>query len=98
VSLLEGMAMGKPIVATDMGEQSEIIEDGINGHLVPPGDVRQMASSILQVITDPGGLERMSRQARERAKAYGVDAYADRLQQLYSSLAAEAASRRSDGR
>jgi glycosyltransferase involved in cell wall biosynthesis len=89
VNLLEAMAMGKPLIATDMGEQSEIIHEGVNGYLVEPNNVQQMADRILQVMTNRDELDRMSGHAREMATAYSVDAYVERLQQLYAELAAE---------
>ena len=87
VHLLEAMARGKPIVATDMGEQREIIQDGVNGYLVSPGDVKDLAERILEVLADPGQLDRMSRQARAKSEQYSVDMYVQRLQRLYQELA-----------
>lgn len=87
VSLLEALALGKPVIATDLGEQHEIVENGRNGYLVSPGDVQGLAKRILQVVADPDELERLSRGARETAQRYSVDACVERLQQLYSELA-----------
>ena len=63
VNLLEAMAMGKPIIATDLGEQREIIQNGIDGYLVAPGDVQELSGSILKLIKQPEELKHMSCQA-----------------------------------
>src|SRR4030095_6432393 len=87
VNLLEAMALSKPVVATDVGEQREIVEHGKDGFLVPPGDVRAMTERILQVLTSPPELDWMGRQARKKAEEYCVDAYVQRLEHLYRELA-----------
>jgi glycosyltransferase involved in cell wall biosynthesis len=86
VHLLEAMAMGKPVVATHVGEQREIIEHGIDGYLVPPGDVKEMTERILQLLTKPENLDQMSRCARAKAEQYSADAYMENLQRLYTKL------------
>jgi glycosyltransferase involved in cell wall biosynthesis len=86
VHLLEAMAIGKPIIATDLGEQREIVEHGIDGYLVPPGDVKEMTGRMLQVLTRPQELERMGQQARKKSEEYSADAYVQRLERLYEEL------------
>jgi glycosyltransferase involved in cell wall biosynthesis len=83
VPLLDAMAGGIPVVATDLGEQREIIREGVTGSLVPPGDVEQMAQAISAILDGDGTLERMGRAAREHAAGYSVDACARRLSELY---------------
>jgi glycosyltransferase EpsD len=86
VNLLEAMAMGKPLIATDIGEQREIIQDGLNGYLVPPGNVEILAQRILAVLTTPSILNQLSHQAKTIAKQYSVDAYVRGLEGLYARL------------
>jgi len=50
---VEALAAGVPVVATDVGEIREVIEPGISGHVVPAGDVHQLARAILAVLDDP---------------------------------------------
>ena len=88
VHLLEGMAMGKPAVATNIGELCEVVQDGVNGYLVPPGDAGELAGKILKLLTHPEELDRMSRNARQESQRYSVDAYARSLEGLYADLAA----------
>jgi glycosyltransferase involved in cell wall biosynthesis len=92
VNLLEAMAMGKPVISTDIGEQREIIQNGIDGFLVSPGDVKGLAEGILQILTKPEALDRMSRRARAKAQQYSTDAYVENLERLYAELAASARS------
>ncbi len=87
VHLLEAMARGKPLIATDVGEQREFLRHGINGYLVPPGDAPALASRIVETLTQPGDLERLGRAARAAAKAYSVAAYAQTLETIYRDLA-----------
>jgi glycosyltransferase involved in cell wall biosynthesis len=89
VNLLEAMAMGKPVIATDLGEQREIIQNGSNGYLIPPGDVKELAEKILKVLTHHDELDRLGRQARASSERYSVDAYVQRLQRLYAELATQ---------
>ena len=56
--LIEAMAMGKPVVATRVGGIPEIVEDGVNGLLVPPGDVPALARALSRYIDDRHFCER----------------------------------------
>jgi glycosyltransferase involved in cell wall biosynthesis len=51
---LEAMAVGTPVVATRMGALAELIEDGVNGRLLPPGDARALAGALRDIAADPG--------------------------------------------
>ena len=51
-SLLEAMAMGKPIITTDNIGCREIVDDGVNGYLVPPKDVPALKESISKLLDD----------------------------------------------
>lgn len=87
VNLLEALAMGKPVIATDIGEQREVVKNGIDGYLVSPGDVEELAKTILKVLTHPEDLDRLSRQARARSEQHSADAYVRTLQGLYLEVA-----------
>ncbi|HZD79840.1 MAG TPA: glycosyltransferase, partial [Actinomycetota bacterium] len=51
--VLQGMALGRPVIATDLGGATEQIEDGLSGVLVPPGDPLALGEAITSLLKDP---------------------------------------------
>lgn len=70
--VVEAMAMGLPVVATEVGAVAEVVEDGVTGFVVRPGDFAAVASATATLLEDPTGFGRMGAAARRRA----VDQYA----------------------
>lgn len=66
--LMESMAMGVPVVATTVSAIPELVEDGVTGLLVPPGDEQQMAEAIVRLLTDRPLRDRIITAARERVR------------------------------
>ncbi|GAG12492.1 unnamed protein product, partial [marine sediment metagenome] len=87
VHLLEAMAKGKPIIATDLGEQREFIENGVNGYLVSPGDEEALALKIHQVIGDKEEFLRLTEQARIKSEKYSLPNFVRTLENVYAELA-----------
>ena len=54
VSIIEGMAAARPVVATEVGGVSDIVQDGRNGYLVKPKDDEEFAKKLLDLIRNPG--------------------------------------------
>ncbi len=87
--LIEALAAGKPIVASNVGGVPEIIENGVNGVLVPPGDPSRLADACLQLLKN-------KKQARQMILAGGqtvwqrfnVDAQIEQLSKIYEELVA----------
>jgi len=50
---LEAMAAGVPVIAASVGGIAEVVEDGVNARLVPPGDVGRLAAALIEVATHP---------------------------------------------
>ncbi|HEY6140029.1 MAG TPA: glycosyltransferase family 4 protein [Thermoanaerobaculia bacterium] len=65
-AILEAMACAKPVVATNLGGNPELVADGTTGLLVPPGDVRAMAEAMRRLIGQPALREAMGAAARRR--------------------------------
>lgn len=59
IVLIEAMAAGKPCVAANTSSIPEIIEDGVNGFLVPPQDSQSIADSLIIMISDPQLIHQM---------------------------------------
>jgi glycosyltransferase involved in cell wall biosynthesis len=87
VSVLEAMAIGKPVIASDLGELPLIVNHNVNGYLVAPADVAGLASRMLEVLSGSAQLERFGQAARETAQRYSADEYARTLQDWYRHLA-----------
>jgi glycosyltransferase involved in cell wall biosynthesis len=87
--IAEAMAMGKPVVATDAGGPREIIEDGVNGYLVPAGQAEAMARAIVRLLTDGAHAAAIGRRARETAEArFSAGTHARLVEQVYAELLA----------
>jgi glycosyltransferase involved in cell wall biosynthesis len=67
-SVLEAMAMGRPVLTTDVPGCRETVEVGRNGLLVPPRDAGALADGMLRMIAEPGRLEPMGRRSRAIAE------------------------------
>ncbi len=67
--LLEAMALGKPVAATDAGGPREIVQNGSTGLLTPPGDTSAMADAIARILSDPVLAAEMGSKGRERYEA-----------------------------
>ncbi|HZO89112.1 MAG TPA: glycosyltransferase family 4 protein [Chthonomonadaceae bacterium] len=85
--IIEGMAEGKPVVATDGGAIPEIVEEGKTGLLVPMGDAVAMAEAIGALLSDPERAARMGQHGRERVLAhFTLDQMARRMEAIYDTL------------
>lgn len=62
----ESMAVGTPVVTTDVGAVREIVEDGVTGYVVPPLTPQALAEKTLRLLTDTDLRGRMGRNGRER--------------------------------
>ena len=70
VTGVEFLALGKPIVATDLPGARALVEQGVNGILVPPGDAVAMANAIAAIVTNSGIAVAMGRASYERAEMF----------------------------
>jgi len=85
-ALCEGMASGAAIVATASGGNPELVRDGIEGLLVPPGDAEALAHGIDRLSRDPALRERLGNAAASRARErLTVDGYVASVMAVYES-------------
>ena len=93
VCLMEAAACGVPTVATAVGGVPELVEDGVTGFLVPPGDTAALAAALQKLMQDFSLAARMGEASRRRAEDhFSVSGQGDRLLALWSELLAEEAS------
>ncbi|MCH2171776.1 glycosyltransferase family 4 protein [Myxococcota bacterium] len=95
-SLVEAMATGRPSISTDLACVSEILQDGINGLLVPPGDAASLANALETMAGDPVTRARMAAAARKTVEeSFSLEATAMKTASLVSRCVAEYAVGRS---
>ena len=69
-TILEAMALKKPVIATDVSGPRDIVIDGETGFLVPPGDIKAMAEKIIYLLDNPDVAKKMGEAGRKRAEKY----------------------------
>jgi glycosyltransferase involved in cell wall biosynthesis len=81
--LLEAMASGKPIVASNVDGIPEVIEDGENGLLVPPADADKLASAITTLLKDRHMAERIKKNNLLKARSYSLQRVVKATEKVY---------------
>lgn len=88
--ILESMAAGVPVIATDVGGNRELVKDGETGLLTPPRDEGRLVEAMLRLARDVETRLRFSRAAREFARvSFHIDVICRRYEDLYISLLEE---------
>lgn len=86
-TILESMSMGKPVVATEVGGNTEIVVDGETGFLVPPENPGAVAEKIVKLISDKSLIKRMGENARINIeKQFTVSQMVQKTEQIYENL------------
>lgn len=85
--LREAMLCGKPAIATNSGGSLEIVDDGVNGYLVPPEDATAMADAVEKLLEDRNMAEQMGMAAAAKARAtFTLGRMIDEIEKLYYKL------------
>lgn len=85
LTLLEASAAAKPIVATDVGGNGEVVTNGENGLLVPPDDAQALAEAMLRILADGTQAARMGQAGRARFEQhFTLDAMVKKYEGLYA--------------
>lgn len=89
LAAVEAMVRGTPVVASQTGGLSEVIEQGRTGTLVPPGDPQALASALLGLLEDREAGRRLARDAQVTARErYDPDLFVERIVRIYRRLSA----------
>jgi len=83
---IEGMAMGVPVVATNVGGPAEAIRPGIDGLLLPPRRAELWAKRLEPLLDDPEGRRRIGASGRARAALFSVAAHASQMLEIYRTV------------
>ncbi len=81
--IVEAMAMGKPVICTNVGIAREIIKDGVNGFLVPAADIEKLAESMEKMIQQRSQWSEMARINREKAREFTAARMATGYEKCY---------------
>jgi glycosyltransferase involved in cell wall biosynthesis len=85
--IIEAMAAGRPVVATDAGASREIIDDGVQGLLVPPGDAEALCRALVHVLSEPRTSAEMGRLGRERVRSrFNLRQYVEGVEGTYEHV------------
>ncbi len=88
-TILEAMATGLPVIATSVGGNPELVDDGATGFLVPVSDPPALAHAIERYLVNPDLMRRHGRNGRDKAeREYGLDIMVDRYVAVYDELLA----------
>ncbi|MFH1078818.1 MAG: glycosyltransferase family 4 protein [Pseudomonadota bacterium] len=81
--IVEAMAMGKPVIASDVGGIPDLVVHGENGLLVPPADSEALVHAILDLYENHDKRRSMGEAGKKTAAEYGVDAMLRKIDDLY---------------
>lgn len=85
--IIEAMASGKPVIATNAGGVPEIVQDGVTGLLVPPKDYKSLANAMLKLLQDKELMKEMGDKGKKRAyELFDIRKNVEEIQSLYDMI------------
>lgn len=84
--IIEGMSVGRPVVATRAGGVPEFVHDGVDGLLVQPGDPAELARVLVRLLEDPDLRRRLSRGAEEAVRNFTLERHVEQMTRLYDHI------------
>jgi glycosyltransferase involved in cell wall biosynthesis len=85
--VVEAMAMEKPVVASRVGGIPDLVEHGVNGYLVSPGDVKELEHAVFKLLNDPSLARRMGKEGRRKiSNQFSAATMADSIDRVYREL------------
>ncbi len=89
IALLEAMAAGLPVIATRVGGNGEVVNDGVTGLLVPSNDEGAMADALLKLVCDPTIRARMGQAGTQRVlEKFNIAKTVESIEKIYSDIEA----------
>jgi glycosyltransferase involved in cell wall biosynthesis len=87
LSILEAMAAEKPVISTQVGSASEILQEGISGVLIPPGSAAEIEKALIRMIEQPDERYRLAINAREFVlKEYNLQKMVESYYLIYQQI------------
>ena len=86
-TVLEAMASGCPVISTATGGIVDMIADGENGLLIPPGDEGRLSAAMDRLLKDAGLRTRLAAAAQERVRSFTASSVVERLEAVYARVA-----------
>ena len=88
LAVVEALAVGTPVVSTDVGGVAEVVRDGENGLLVPAGDPAALAAALWRIVAEPGLRERLAAAAAPSVERLRPEHVYARLERILAEAAA----------
>jgi phosphatidylinositol alpha-mannosyltransferase len=86
IVLLEAMALGKPVIASNIDGYSSVLNDGVEGFAVPPQDTKKLAEAILRLIKNKQMRQEMGKRGITKAHQYDWSIIAGKLLNIYKGV------------
>lgn len=85
-AMMEAMAAGLPVIATDIRGNRDLISHGVEGYLVPIGDIKKTKEAILQVLKESEEVDNMKQNVKEKIKAYAIENTLQEMDKIYKTF------------